>query len=282
MGRRLFKKIAIIGVGLIGGSIGMAIKKNGLADEVVGLSYRQSSLTTALKNNAIDKAFNDARKAVKGADLVILATPVKIIISMLSEISKHLKPGCIVTDVGSVKKIIIDVAEKTLPASVSFVGSHPLAGSEKSGAGNASAELFNNSLCIVTPTQKTRRGAKDRVKNFWIKLGITVSFLSPDEHDRILAYISHMPHLLAYALMDSIPPEYLRYASQGLKDTTRIASSSANMWMDICMANPKNILHSLDEVVKTLSTFRKFIIAKDEKNLVDYFRKSKTKRDGLV
>ncbi len=276
----LFMQVTIVGVGLIGGSLGMAIKKNRVAQEVVGLSHRHTSLVYALKNNAIDKAFHDIKKAVSNADLVIMATPVTAIVNLLPTISRYLKRGCIVTDVGSTKAVIVDTAEKNF-SSAFFVGSHPLAGSEKKGAAFASAELFQHSLCIVTPTEKTNRLAEEKVRAFWLRLGAQVKSLSPLEHDKVLSYISHLPHLVAYALIGGVPPDYLQYAAQGLKDTTRIAAGSPHMWNDICMMNSKNIVQALDELVKSLAVLRKTILVKDEQNLIESFKKSKAKRDSL-
>jgi len=277
----LFKKITIIGVGLIGGSLGMAIKKHKLARQVVGFSQKHSSLVTAMQSKAIDVASHDLRKALHNADLVILSTPVNTIINLLPKISRYLRRGCIVTDVGSTKTLIVEAAEKHLPGGF-FIGSHPLAGSEKKGAGFASAELFDNSVCILTPTDKVNRGAKEKVQTFWTRLGTTVKVLSPEEHDKILAYISHLPHLLAYGLMGSIPPGYLEFAATGLKDTTRIASSSPQMWNDICLANAKPLLGAVDELVKNLAVLRKAISNREEKTLTEYFQKSKEKRDGIL
>ena len=276
----LFRQITIIGVGLIGGSLGMAIKKNRVAQEVVGLSQQHTSLVYALKNNAIDKAFYDIKKAVEHADLVVMATPVNSIVSLLPMVGRYLKRGCVVTDVGSTKAAIVETAEKNL-TSAFFVGSHPLAGSEKKGAEFAAPDLFQNSLCIMTPNERTNRFADERVRFLWTRLGAVVKTMPPAEHDKILAYISHLPHLAAYALMGTIPSEYLPYAAQGLKDTTRIASSSVHMWNDICMLNSKNVLHSLDELVKTLSLLRKYIVARDEQNLIETFKKAKSKRDAM-
>ena len=276
----LFKQVTIVGVGLIGGSLGMAIKKHHLAEEVVGLSPHHSSLAYALESKAIDRGLHDIQKAVEAADLVIMATPVKTIISLLPMISKHLKRGAVVTDVGSIKTTIVDTAERHF-SSAFFVGSHPLAGSEKAGAVFANPNLFQHSLCIVTPTPKTNRLAEEKVRSLWESLGATVKTLTPSEHDKILAFISHLPHLLAYALIDVIPGEYLPYAASGLKDTTRIAASSPNMWNDICMTNSKNIVQTLDEVVKKLSLFRKLILAKAEENLIETFKKAKIKRESL-
>lgn len=277
----LFKKITIVGVGLIGGSLGLAIKKNRLAREVVGFSQRHSSLTIALKSQAVDQAYQDVKKAVHNADFVILATPVSIIPGMLNIIGPHLKRNCIVTDVGSTKVSIVNAAQECLPRHVSFVGSHPLAGSEKRGVQNATADLFERSVCIMTPTEKTNRGVRERVKKFWIKVGATIKLLSPEEHDKILGYVSHLPHVLTYALMEAIPSQYLEYGAQGLKDTTRIASSPPQIWSDICLGNSRNVIRGIDEVVKSLGVIRNALSVQDQKILLERFKIAKNKRDQL-
>lgn len=259
----------------------MALKKYKIARQVVGLSYRQSSLVQALKIKAIDVGLTDTSKAVRGSDLVVLATPVNTIIKLLPTIEPHLRRGCIVTDVGSIKGKIVEEAEKILPHPGFFVGSHPLAGSEKKGAMFADEDLFQGSRCIMTPTDVTNQVAKEKVKYMWTKIGANVSFMSAEEHDTALSYISHLPHLLAYGLMRSIPKEFLEYASSGLKDTTRIASSTPQMWNDIFMSNPKKILKSLDDMVAELGLFRKTIIDRDQKALIQYFTEAKEKRDSL-
>ncbi len=276
-----FRKVTIIGVGLMGGSLGLAIKNHRLAGEVAGVSQRQTTLVSALKVKAIDHAYHDLRKALFNSDLVILATPVNAIVNLLNQIGPMLKRGCIVTDVGSTKTTIVDTAEKVLPPHVFFVGSHPMAGSEKQGPDFASARLYENSLCWMTPTEKSNRGAVERVKQFWTHIGAQVKSLSPSEHDKILANISHLPHVMAYALMDAIPQQHLEFAAQGLKDTTRIAGSSPQMWNDICMANSKNLIEVLDQAVKILSGYRKMIVSRDESNLLEGFKRAKVKRDGL-
>ena len=277
----LFKKVTIVGVGLIGGSLGLAIKKNRLAREVVGFSQRHTSLTIALKSQAVDQAYQDVKKAVTNADFVILATPVSIIPGMLNIIGPHLKRNCIITDVGSTKASIVSAAEESLPKSVSFVGSHPLAGSEKRGVQHANADLFEKSVCIMTPTNKTNRGARERVKKFWSKIGATTKFLSPEEHDKTLGYISHLPHVLTYALMEAIPSQYLGYGAQGLKDTTRIASSPPHIWNDICLGNSRNVIRGIDEVVKALGVMRSALSVQDQKVLLEHFKIAKNKRDQL-
>ena len=156
-----------------------------------------------------------------------------------------------------------------------------MVGSEKSGVEFAKAELFEHALCFMTPTAKTNQVAKEKIKYFWIKLGAQVKFLSPVEHDSIVAQISHLPHLVAFALMETIMQEHLEYASQGLKDSTRLAGSSPQMWSDICLSNSKNIVKSLDELTKRLSYLRKLITNKDQKNLMEHFSKARDKRNAL-
>ena len=279
---KAFKKVVIIGVGLMGASLGLAIKKYGLAREVIGISHRQSSLVNAIKKKAIDAGETDLAKGLKGADLVVLATPVDAIVMLLGKINRYLRRGCIVTDMGSVKVEIDDAARKNLSSPEFFVGSHPLAGSEKKGADYAKAELFENSLCLMTPTKKTNPVAKEKVKFLWTKVGATVKYVTDEEHDKILTYISHLPHLLTYGLMGIVPQEYLEYATRGFKDLTRIASSDPRVWNDICLTNSKNILKSMDEIVGELAIFREVILNSDEKKLMKYFAQVKEKRDAII
>lgn len=277
----VFRKVTIIGVGFMGGSLGLALKKHGLASEVVGVSHRQVTLDKAVELKAIDAGFTDLQKGVFNADLVVLAAPVQAIIQQFSLINPHLKRGCLVTDMGSVKGEIVDRAESTLAAPGMFVGSHPLAGSEKKGVENATADLFANARCVMTPTAKTTPVAKEKIKFLWTKLGCQVEILSPEDHDRIFAQVSHLPHLVAYALMGSIGKEYLSQAPSGLKDLTRIAASSPQMWNDIFVANHKNVINALDALVKDLAFLRKTIIQRDQKALLQYLERSKEKRDSL-
>ena len=279
--RLLFRRVAVVGIGLIGGSVAMAMKKNRLAQEVIGVSRRQTTISHAIKEKIIDRGTHDLKQAVENADLVILALPVKSIISVLSLIGPYLKRGCLVTDVGSSKGVIVEAAQKYLPPSAFFIGSHPLAGSEKRGIAFSDADLFINALCILTPTDKTNRGALERIKSLWVKVGAQVKTLTPAEHDKMVAYISHAPHLIAYGLMATVPQEFIEFAATGFKDTTRIASSDPKIWNDICMENSKNIIHVIDEFVKVLAKYRKFIASKDEKNFMESLNQSKTKRDGL-
>ncbi len=279
--RILFRKVTIIGIGLIGGSVAKALKTQQLCREVVGVSRRQSTQHYALKNNIVDKATSDLKKAVEGADLVVLGLPVKSIIHVLTIVGKHLRRGCIVTDVGSVKANIVEAAYKNLPSSVFFVGGHPLTGSEKSGIAHADAQLFHGATCILTPDGKTNKGALDKIRHLWVKLGAKVKTLSVNDHDKIMAFVSHVPHLLAYAMVESLPSEMAGFCSSGFKDTTRIAASDAKMWADICLENPKNIIQAIDKIVAVLANYRKAIVSQEEQFLMTKFKTAKEKRDAL-
>ncbi|MFP4473362.1 MAG: prephenate dehydrogenase [Candidatus Omnitrophota bacterium] len=279
--KQLFRKVTIIGVGLMGGSLGKAIKKQGLAREVAGLSRKAASLSAAQKAGAIDMGTHDIKKAVANADLVVLATPVSVVPKMFEMIAPHIRRNTIVTDVGSTKVSIVRAAGETLPNASYFVGSHPLAGSEKRGAEHADENLYRGAVCIMTPAEGANRQAVDRVKKLWSRVGSQVKILPPEEHDEVLAAVSHVPHLLAYALMRYMPQNYLPFAAGGLKDTTRIAASSPQVWSDISLANSRNILKSLDAVIEELSHLRRGIIEKDDKALMQIFKTAQAKRNRI-
>ncbi|MCA9408633.1 MAG: prephenate dehydrogenase/arogenate dehydrogenase family protein [Candidatus Omnitrophica bacterium] len=270
----MFKKVTIVGVGLMGGSLGLALKKYRLAKEIVGLSQSQESLHKAVEIKAIDVAETDVEKAVKNADLVVLAAPVESIIKLFSTINPHLKRGCIITDLGSAKTEIVEASKNVLSAPGFFVGSHPLVGSEKRGVEFSREDLFENAMCMMTPIKESNSIAKEKIKQLWTKVGAKIFILSPQEHDQILAYISHLPHLMAFGLLEIIPEKFLEYATAGLRDTTRIAGSSPQMWSDICMTNSKNILTALDQFVEILSDMRRSIMQQDKKSLLDHISKA--------
>jgi prephenate dehydrogenase len=278
--RELFRRVAIVGVGFMGASLGLAIKKKGLAREVVGIGRHETALREATDLGAISEGTMDFNKGIVGADLIVLATPVNTILDVIESLKTH-RRGCIITDMGSTKAAIVARAEKVLPHSLLFVGSHPLVGSEKKGAANANAQLYEGGSCVMTPTDKTNRLAREKIKQFWTQLGSSVRFMSPQEHDEVLAYISHVPHLAAFALMKAMPDNYLDHATQGLKDMTRIAASDPQVWRDISMSNPKPLLKALDDTVKILATMRKAIVGRDGEVLTDILKQAKDKRDRL-
>ena len=274
---RLFNKVAIVGVGLIGGSIALAIKKKKIAHEVIGVSRHRKSLLLARKRGAIDRGAQQI-DIIKDADLVILAAPVSVILNLAPRISKIIRPDCIVTDVGSTKAEIVAKLEKIFPY---FVGSHPLAGSEKRGVLNACPELFKDSLCILTPTKKTVAEVKEKIVEFWNELGARVIFLSAANHDKALSFISHLPHVAAFSLMSSVPDQYLKFAANSLKETTRIASSDIQLWADIFLSNRKNITGSIESLERNLKKIKSAIGANDRRLLLKVLKGANFKRGIL-
>jgi len=277
----IFNQVTIIGVGLIGGSLGLAIKKKRLARQVIGFSRRQKTISQALKLKAIDKGTLDLNKAIKGSDLIVLATPAETIIKLAKLIAKIVKEDCIVTDVGSCKAKIIASLEKNFPKNIKFIGGHPLAGSEKKGVVFACPDMFVKSLCILTPTKKTDLLAFKKIKTLWQRLGADIKILSPLEHDKILAFVSHLPHFISFSLIQSVPDKFLKFAPQGLKDMTRIASSDPIIWRDIFSENKKQLLSSIDKFETTLKKIRKLIRSSNGAKLVKVLADIKNKRDNL-
>ena len=279
--KQLFRRVAIVGTGFMGASLGLAIKKKGLAQTIIGIGRNEKSLKEAVAAGAIDESTTDVKKGVVNADLIILAAPVSGILETLDTLAAEHRRGCMITDLGSTKAIIVERAEKALHHSVLFVGSHPLVGSEKRGAINANSQLYEGSTCIMTPTDKTNRLAKEKMKQFWSQLGSNVKLMTPQEHDDALAYVSHLPHVVAFALMKAIPDNMMDVAATGLRDTTRIAGSDPLVWRDIALSNNKALLKALDEAVKNLSSIRKSIVTRDRDGLAEIFKQAKTKRELL-
>lgn len=274
---RLFKRIAIVGTGLIGGSLAMVIKKKRLADEVIGVSRHKKSLSLARRKRIIDRGSQDIR-IIAQADLVVLATPVKTILQLADKISRIVKKDCVVTDVGSTKEEIVLRLDKLFP---NYVGSHPLAGSEKRSITHAKSDLFADSLCIITPTRNTNEPALKKVTAFWTKVGAKTILLSPFEHDRILAFVSHLPHAIAFSLIASVPKSYFRFAASGLKDSTRIAASDSVIWEDIFLSNRKNILKTIETFEARMRALKSALKAKNKSELYKILKLAKTKRESL-
>jgi prephenate dehydrogenase len=274
---RLFDKVAIVGTGLIGGSLALDIKKKGLAREIFGVSRHKNTLLLAKKSGAIDKG-SQHLSIIQDADLVVLATPVNTILNLADIISKFISQECIVTDVGSTKQEIVSQLSKIFP---NYVGSHPLAGSEKRGIKNAYPGMFEDSLCILTPTRNTNPKALRKIKILWNQLGAKVINLEPDTHDRILSFVSHLPHALAFSLIDIIPSRYLKFGANSLKDITRISVSDSQLWADIFLSNPKNIVRAIELFQKNLSRIKSAINKKNKKILVKILEDAKSKREIL-
>jgi prephenate dehydrogenase len=277
MKAKLFNKVAIVGIGLIGGSIALAIKKKRLANEIIGVSRHKKSLILAKKIGAIDKG-SLGLDILSAADLLIFATPVETIINLAPLISKIISKDCVVTDVGSTKEKIVSKLEKSFP---NFVGSHPLAGSEKRSIQNAQFNMFSGTQCILTPTKITNSKALNKIKALWVNLGARVIILSPKAHDKVLSFTSHLPHVAAFSLIGIIPREYLRFASNGLGDTTRIAASDPLLWVDILLSNRKNIIKNIVLLQNELSGMKEAIGKNDRIFLNKILKQAKEKRDTL-
>lgn len=281
------KKVAVVGVGLIGGSVGMALKKRHLVDEVIGIVRRQESIDESLKLGAVDRATLDLEEEVKDVNLSLIATPVGIIPQTAERIARRLSPGAIITDVGSTKAQVVKEVEDILPDGISFVGAHPMAGSERGGVNAARADLFEGSVCVLTPGDKTTPGALKTVKSLWESMGARTVEMKPEEHDFLVAATSHLPHLVATALVnlvDNLKGEDERILSliaSGFKDTTRIASSSPLLWQDICLTNKKNIATMIDRLMALLEKMKECILEEDMETLLREFEKAKSLRDQL-
>ena len=271
-------------MGLIGGSIGLAIKKKGLAGEVIGVFRRYPTLKKALKHKAVDAGTMSIEEGVSGADLIILATPVHKIVTIAKEAVKYAKDGAIITDVGSTKAWIVKKIEKMMPGkrSLSFVGSHPMAGSEKNTVEFARHSLLQDTPCIVTRTGKTDIRSMKIVVNFWKALGAKVKVMSPLDHDRSVSLISHLPHLVAFGLAGAVPLKYLGLAAEGFKDTTRVASSDPGLWSDIFLTNRRQIKRACKAFEKYYGEILKAVAKGDYKTTMKLLQHAKSKRDKLV
>ncbi len=277
----MFKRVTIIGLGLIGGSLGLSIKKERLARNVIGVSRRKSTIQRALSLKTVDSATLDLAKGVKDADLVILTAPVLTIINIARQISKHLKKGAIVIDAGSTKSHIVKKVEAVFPRGVSFVGSHPISGSEKSGVRFADSELFKGAYCILTKTSRTDSKALGKVKRFWAGLGMKVEIMSPDKHDKTISKVSHLPHAVSAALVNSCNKKDLHLIAGGFKDTTRIVSGSPELWKDIFVTNRKNMLSDIKIFKKELSRIEKALKKANSTELLKLLKKAKSIRDSI-
>lgn len=278
------KTSAIFGVGLIGGSFGKALLKKRIAKKVIGIGRNKRRLKAALIQRAVSEITTDLKR-VREADLVVLATPVINIEKTLKAISPHLKNGCIVTDVGSTKEKIVKAVSKHLPKNVYFVGSHPIAGSEKSGVLNSSDKLFEDSVCVITPEKTTSKKALFFIKNIWKRLGAKTVMMSPSEHDRIIALTSHLPHflvdLLVLTVLKADNKKILPFIGRGFKDTTRIAVSNPELWAEIAISNNKNVYKGLEKIVKYIKIVQKHIKRNDNKKLINLLVKAKVLRERI-
>lgn len=287
---RHLNQVAIVGVGLIGGSLGMILRRKGLASKVVGIGRRVENLKTAVELGAIDSYVVDAKDGVRDADLVVLATPVDTYDRHLTEWAFCLKQGAIVTDVGSVKGLLVEQAERAMPAGVHFVGAHPIAGKEKTGVIAGSDQLFKGARCIITPTTATNPQALEQVRAMWQETGSVVLTMDVHLHDKILGAVSHLPHVAAFALMNAlaeirdqqIPSLDLEsHSGGGLRDTTRIAASSPEMWRDIFLWNRDNVVMFIEAYERSLNQLKQLIRIGDAAGIEKELERAKQEREKL-
>jgi prephenate dehydrogenase len=284
----LIKKLSIIGVGLIGGSLARALRAEGEVGEVVGCGRGKENLQKAVELDVIDSYTHDVAEAVEGADMIFLAVPLGAMRDTFAAMQGHLMEGATITDGGRSKGSVVDdcraVFGQDLP---DFVPGHPIAGTENSGVEASFPELYKNRRVILTPTENTSDEAVRRVTKMWDLCGSDVTMMSVEHHDEVLAATSHLPHMLAFALVDSLArmkenDEIFRYAAGGFRDFTRIASSSPVMWRDICMANREALGAIMDSYIQDMSELAETVANGDGEHLLEIFERAKASRDKYV
>ena len=288
----MIHKLVVIGVGLIGGSFALALRKAGVVRHITGVGRSRENMRRALALGEIDEISSDVESALKDAELVFLAVPVGQTGEIMAQISAYLAPSTIVTDAGSTKQDVVAAARSHLvPHLKNFVPGHPVAGAEKSGAGAANADLFRGKNVVLTPLEETSREAAQKVTELWEACGARVSQMSADRHDEILAAVSHLPHVLAFALMNHVASargdasdtgrdnDLLRFAGSGFRDFTRIAGSSPEMWRDICLGNREALLNQIDAYQKELTGLREILAHGDGDALVKLFANARSARE---
>ncbi|NQZ54549.1 MAG: prephenate dehydrogenase/arogenate dehydrogenase family protein [Piscirickettsiaceae bacterium] len=281
----MIKRLAIIGVGLIGGSLALALKKAGKVGEVVGYSRTKSVREQALSLGIIDRAADNIADAVKDADIIFLAVPMGAMSSVLSDVVPHINTDTIITDGGSAKAQVVEQARQVLADKFSqFVPGHPIAGTEKSGPSAAFAELYQGHRVVLTPVAETNTDALEKVRTMWQSAGAEVFDMAVDQHDVVLAATSHLPHVLAFNLVGMLAQredcnDVLRYAAGGFKDFSRIASGDPVMWRDICFSNKEAILGLLEQYHQGLNQIEQAIREQDGDSLISVFERAKQARD---
>ncbi len=281
-------RLAIIGVGLIGGSLALALKEAGAVGEVVGCGRGKPNLEKAIELGVIDRYSRDPAEAVQNADVIFLATPVKTLGTVTREMLPGLKSGAIITDGGSVKGEVVRMIEPQLPAGIHFVPGHPIAGTEKSGAEAAFPTLYQGKRCILTPTEKTDPQAHQLVTRMWQLAGSNVESMALEKHDKVLAAISHLPHMVAYSLVNAVgsydhyEENILEYSAGGFRDFTRIASSDPTMWRDIAETNREALLEMMGQFETFFKELKEDVAQGSGEKLFEFFLRSKQLRDGIL
>jgi prephenate dehydrogenase len=282
----VIRRLAVVGLGLLGGSVAKAARERGLAREVVAVGRRLESLAAARSERIVDHTTTDLSDGLAGADFVLLATPVATAEGLLPKVWQAAADGAVITDVGSTKVPIVGCATAlAAQRRLAFVGSHPMAGSELSGYGAARADLFDGALVIVTPTERTDPQALKRVTEFWEALGSRVGVMDPDEHDRAVAVVSHLPHLVAYALVEAVArlnPAFFGVAARGFKDATRIAASDARVWREIFQSNRPALREALEAFRASLEELEKLVAEDDGERLERKLEDIRQRRSRLA
>ena len=285
----MFKKVCVIGCGLIGSSVARAIKKNNLSTKIVSSNRSDAVNKKVIELKIVDDSSSDTKKMASGSDLIIIATPLSSYENVISKIKDSLKNGTILTDVGSVKENVINLVEKAVPENVSWISSHPIAGTEESGPEMGFSELFENRWCILTPSKKAKEKDIKLLETFWKKIGSKVDVMEAKQHDYILSVTSHIPHLIAYNivnmtldLQDKKESGIVKYSAGGLRDFTRIAASNPIMWRDIFIQNKKNTSKMINKFIENLEDLKKAIENEDGKKLEEIFTKTKKIRKKII
>jgi prephenate dehydrogenase len=276
------RQITVIGLGLLGGSISLAVLRSFARIKVIGYTHRPSTRDKARRLAVASEIVDDICQSVSDSDLVILATPLCTFENIFVEISDALSGGCIVTDVGSTKVLAHRWATKKLPKNVHYVGSHPIVGSEQRGVEFARDDLFYQTMCVLTTTEKTDNRAVQILKKFWSELGCFVKIMKPAEHDRVFANVSHLPHLMAAALINANSSEDLRFSGKGFMDTSRVASGPANIWADILLTNTKNTSRGIDKVIVELTKLKEAIQGENKREIEKLLEKARDKRAAML
>ena len=285
----MFKKVCIIGCGLIGSSLARAIKKHNLSEKIVSSNRSDIVNKKVLELKIVDNSSSDTQKMVNDSDLIIIATPLSSYENVILKIKNSLKNGMILTDVGSVKERVISLVEKAIPKDVSWIPSHPIAGTEESGPEAGFSELFKNRWCILTPSKKAKEKDINTLKSFWKKIGSKVDIMDAKQHDYILSITSHIPHLVAYNIVNTsinIQEEkqsaIVKYSAGGLRDFTRIAASNPIMWRDIFIQNKTNTSKEIEKFIANLEDLKNAIENEDGKKLEEIFIKTKKIRKEII
>lgn len=285
----MFKRVALIGIGLIGSSISHAARRAGIVGEIVGSSSTPATRAKAEELGLVTRTYETAAEAVKDADLVILCTPIGVYGKIAEEIRPHLKPGAILSDVGSVKASVVRDIAPHVPDGVHFVAGHPIAGTEQSGPEAGFAELFDGRWCILTPEPETDRMAIAQLESFWRKLGSEVEIMSPEHHDLVLGITSHVPHLIAFNIVNTAAhlervtdSEVIKFSAGGFRDFTRIAASDPVMWRDVFLNNKDAVLEMLGRFSEDLVVLQRAIRFGDGETLERLFTEARAIRRGVI